>query len=535
MKHTFKYIASAILMLSAASCVSNLDADLKKNYPKIERVEILADGNPISGNFLIGRHDSSQFDVVVYPTDLNVKDIRWTSSDTSALKITPSGLLTASSFGKSTISAFIEVRNEFGYAFKLVPIDVKVRNIALEELSIGSDKPIENDCLNMQIGDRVRLFPVLNPSDANHKIIKWETFNRSIAIDEEGILTARDDGRYRIRLTAVSLDDEFSEKDTLTTELKVQVGDVITFADPEMEKICIKYYDSNKDGYVSYSEAEKATYWAEHYCKNNSDIKSFNEFKNFKNINILSVRAFLNCDNLEEITIPQNITTISTYAFSNCYNLKKVTLLGDVKKIASLAFANCYNLETINIPKSLEIIENNAFGGDEKINLTHLYLPNIKEVGVYSFTEIPNLTKITFGQNIIRLAKTALLFCSNLTDVIFEGENPPECGTISTWSIQKINVHVPNASKEKYKKKYLFKDTWTTSNELDLVNDIIRFPNNEIKGVYVDDMLITSEGEEINHNQIIRIEENGKSIPVILKEHVTKTVGYHDDITIIGY
>ncbi len=139
------------------------------------------------------------------------------------------------------------------------------------------------------------------------------------------------------------------------------------------------------------------------------------------------------------------------------------------------------------------------------------------------------------GKNIKRLAQTALLFCSNLTDIIFEGENPPECGTISTWSIKRINVHVPNASKEKYKRKYLFKDTWTTSNELDLVNDIIRFPNNEIKGVFLDDMLITPDGEKINHNQIIRIEENGKSIPVILKEHVTKTVGYHNDISIIGY
>ena len=57
------------------------------------------------------------------------------------------------------------------------------------------------------------------------------------------------------------------------------------------------------------------------------------------------------------------------FQLRNCKKLKKVVLAEGTEKIVDKQFYGCKNLTTINIPKSVKIIEKNAFKGCPKLKL----------------------------------------------------------------------------------------------------------------------------------------------------------------------
>ena len=66
------------------------------------------------------------------------------------------------------------------------------------------------------------------------------------------------------------------------------------------------------------------------------------------NVTEIGERAFSDCRELTEITLPRTITAINGYAFSGCEGLKKLEIPKSVKKINDLgAFSNLTKLETL--------------------------------------------------------------------------------------------------------------------------------------------------------------------------------------------
>ena len=100
----------------------------------------------------------------------------------------------------------------------------------------------------------------------------------------------------------------------------------IPFQCPEVKKVCVTYWDTNKDGELSYTEAAKVTDIK--YVFKGTNITSFDELKHFVKLSTIKsetpsggrypVGAFNTCNKLTSITIPQNITHIMTNAFSLC-------------------------------------------------------------------------------------------------------------------------------------------------------------------------------------------------------------------------
>ena len=124
------------------------------------------------------------------------------------------------------------------------------------------------------------------------------------------------------------------------------LGNVIQFADPEVNRICVQYYDINGDGAISEGEAAIVTTLTGFY--NNSDITSFNELGTyFTNLQSFS---FNQCTKLTSVTIPSNVTSIGDYAFYNCYRLASVIV--DIETplvINSSTFSNRANA-TLYVP-----------------------------------------------------------------------------------------------------------------------------------------------------------------------------------------
>lgn len=80
--------------------------------------------------------------------------------------------------------------------------------------------------------------------------------------------------------------------------------------------------------------------------------------------------AFYNCDNLEDINIPDGVTRIGNSAFYCNLSLRKINIPSSVTYIAENAFA-CAHLDSIDIPAGVTFIGRNAFWNNR--NLKKVY------------------------------------------------------------------------------------------------------------------------------------------------------------------
>lgn len=72
-------------------------------------------------------------------------------------------------------------------------------------------------------------------------------------------------------------------------------------------------------------------------------------------------KAFLNCEPLRSVVVPEGVETIGAYAFCYCQKLRNVVLPESVKSIGSVAFYDCVALEGFFIPANVETIGSCAF------------------------------------------------------------------------------------------------------------------------------------------------------------------------------
>ena len=66
--------------------------------------------------------------------------------------------------------------------------------------------------------------------------------------------------------------------------------------------------------------------------------------------------AFLDCTQLEKVTMPNTVTSIGDGAFMGCTQLEKVTMPNAVTSIGNSAFANCSNLKEVAFSNELKFL-----------------------------------------------------------------------------------------------------------------------------------------------------------------------------------
>ena len=85
-------------------------------------------------------------------------------------------------------------------------------------------------------------------------------------------------------------------------------------------------------------------------------------------------RAFKDCINLTEITLPENLGWIDEEVFSGCTSLKNISLDGYLFEIRKKAFYNCLSLREIILPHTFYALENEVFVGCSNLeSITFLY------------------------------------------------------------------------------------------------------------------------------------------------------------------
>ncbi len=127
-------------------------------------------------------------------------------------------------------------------------------------------------------------------------------------------------------------------------------------------------------------------------------------------------KAFINCQSLISINIPNSVYIIGEFAFVNCVNLRKVIISDNVTEIGIGAFYNCKHLSKINIPNNIKCIKSSTF--ENCSSLINIEIPdNIIEIGNEAFSNCESLKEITIPKGVITISIKTFFGCSSLVTV----------------------------------------------------------------------------------------------------------------------
>lgn len=147
----------------------------------------------------------------VLPEDATTKTLIWKSSDTSVVKVSSSGKITAVAGGKATVTATTKRGN----------IAAKCTVTVKEHVKSVS---IENAPYSMYLGQEYTLSGKILPATASEKAVTWKTSHpERIKVDAKtGKLTALKKGRAKITVTTKDGSFKDSVKITVTDKIDVK-------------------------------------------------------------------------------------------------------------------------------------------------------------------------------------------------------------------------------------------------------------------------------------------------------------------------
>ena len=121
-----------------------------------------------------------------------------------------------------------------------------------------------------------------------------------------------------------------------------------------------------------------------------------------KGVKVIGDWAFVDCEFLANINIPNSVTTIGKDAFAYCHSLTSINIPNSVTTIGEGVFRDCKSLTIINIPNSVTTIGEEAFSDCK--SLTIINIPNsVTMIGAGAFRGCESLTSITIPSSIVTI------------------------------------------------------------------------------------------------------------------------------------
>ncbi len=135
----------------------------------------------------------------------------------------------------------------------------------------------------------------------------------------------------------------------------------ISFADLKVRALCVANWDTDGNGSLSYEEAAAVTDLGDVFA-DNTNITSFDELQYFTGLTAIGDNAFMGCNHLATVTLPESIVSIGAYAFYGCSALTLFTIPQGVSNIGSYAFRGCTGLTDVYcLPQEVPTTASNAF------------------------------------------------------------------------------------------------------------------------------------------------------------------------------
>lgn len=208
-------------------------------------------------------------------------------------------------------------------------------------------------------------------------------------------------------------------------------------------RVCTKLMENSgsRSNYFFYTKEDVAKITDIGTWFKGSNIETFDQFQYFTGVTELQNMAFMSCNNLTSIIIPESVTVIPDQCFHSCHSLSNIILHDKIKTLGNYAFQAC-NLTSISLPNKLTSIGSDCFSMNSK--LTDITIPNsVRTIGQNAFQycsalssiSIPSsiktingssfqnsgLTSITIPSSVTTIGSNAFQNCPNLTSVTIEG------------------------------------------------------------------------------------------------------------------
>ena len=164
--------------------------------------------------------------------------------------------------------------------------------------------------------------------------------------------------------------------------------------------------------------------------------------------------AFLRCENLVSLNIPNTVTNIGKNAIQLCKVLPRIDIPGSVKTIGDSAFAACYGLETATFGDGIETIDVDAFMNCS--SLAAVDLPSsvrhvgdrafygcgalasatlregLETIGFCAFNQCESLSGVSIPASVVWVGERAFEYCPGS---IFDKETVPGVCLLSGWAV----------------------------------------------------------------------------------------------------
>lgn len=149
----------------------------------------------------------------------------------------------------------------------------------------------------------------------------------------------------------------------------------VRFEDENTKILCLKYFDTDKDGKIAYDELSMIKDIKGEVGKAFEDplvreIKKFNEFKFFGISYIGKWTAFQNFNNLEEIELPR-VKVLNQRDFCYIYRnkIKKLVLQEGLERIEEFVFMGALAKDIyVTLPSTIKRIGENAFSKNDNVH-----------------------------------------------------------------------------------------------------------------------------------------------------------------------
>ena len=267
----------------------------------------------------------------VKPENATDRGVVWASSDEQVASVSDKGEVTALKAGSATVS----VTTKDGG--KRAECSVSVTNVALEGIALDKDKS------TLKIGDVLTLSVTYTPGNATEKGVSWTSGKSEVAsVDQSGKVTAVSEGVSQI--VATSKDGGFKAVCNVTVE-GISVTGIMHVDGIYYQPVSVGSTDvevtNKKGGYIGENENDYG---------GSVKVPSTFDYKG----------------------VTYSVKKVGDWAFNGCHSLTSVTLPEGLTDIESRAFVNCGNLETLSIPSSLIYVNesNPVFAGCKKLNIT---------------------------------------------------------------------------------------------------------------------------------------------------------------------
>ena len=194
-----KKLMSFVMALMAVTCVSVLsscDGVMDNAVLHIWKVSITGDGVK-NGKATMKIETTLQLGLDIVPSNVNVVDPVWSSSDESVATVDANGLVTAVAVGVTTIDVYSAYNPDIKNSIELTVAEVPVEAVNIT----APATPFE-----MTLGDEdVTLTATVTPADATDKKVTWSSSAPTVAtVDETGKIHAVAAGTTTIKATTAN-------------------------------------------------------------------------------------------------------------------------------------------------------------------------------------------------------------------------------------------------------------------------------------------------------------------------------------------